>query len=410
MTQRVQKSVVLGTLRDIPTRKLALRALEKALAGINSVEYRPKAILSYGDFAQKWMDTVLVQHKPSSQNSEKVHMNRYIVPFFQNWQIADITPALVQQFVASLRVAPKTVRNIYSTFRSSWKTARMWGFTDRNVCEGIVMPRLNPVERRAFTVDEMKRIIEAAEEPFKTFFWLAAETGMRIGELCGIRNADINLARGTVQVRQAVWNGKIGSPKTGNAQRSFAISASLREHLGKFLSGGAGLEEGSDSLRLVFRTSTDKPWDSRFIIRCHLHPLLDKLGIASGGMHGFRHGNATALISGGADIKTVAARLGHSDPSITLKVYTHVLKSRDREVAEELGQLLCQSKSSAFGQKSESNQTVAGNGQDQKTKTGMDNAGSINDSNVPIAFPGNLPMAPLQAVSMSYTTATTPAV
>src|SRR6185437_1761677 len=98
--------------------------------------------------------------------------------------------------------------------------------------------------------------------------------------------------------------------------------------------------EGRDPLSLLFHTANGKPLDPRFIVRDKLHTILDRLGIEHGGLHAFRHGNATALISGGADIKTVAARLGHSDPSITLKVYTHVLKSRDREVAEELGNLL----------------------------------------------------------------------
>jgi len=333
--RRIHRTVVLGTLQELPTKKLAQRELEKHLDSINSVETRPRMIATFGDFSARWIETVLPQHKPSSQNAEKAHMQKHIVPFFKDWKMGDITPALVQQFVSSIKAAPKTVRNIYATFRSAWKTARLWGYVDKNACEGIVLPRLNPVERRAFTVEEMQKIIQAAEEPFKTFFWLASETGMRIGELCGIRWEDIDLSAGRLSVWQSVWNGEAQSPKSATAARSMALSAPLVQHL------KSQVQVRTDSVRLVFHTRAGRPWDPRYVLRDNLHRLCDSLGIPRGGMHAFRHGNATALIAGGADVKTVAARLGHSDPSITLKVYAHALQARDREVAEDFGKILC---------------------------------------------------------------------
>jgi hypothetical protein len=192
-------------IEEFPTRKLALREIERRLASINSPSYRPTHKMLFADFAQRWTDTVLPMHKPSSQNSEKAHLKCYIRPFFDSMYLHEITPMHVQKFVASLRNAPKTVRNIYATFRSMWKLGKGWGVVERNVCEGIKMPRLNPVERPTFTIEQMQQIIQAAEEPFKTFFWLASETGMRAGELIGLRICDVDISRCQVSVRQSLY-------------------------------------------------------------------------------------------------------------------------------------------------------------------------------------------------------------
>lgn len=316
-------------VEEFPTRKLAQRELERRLTSINSPDYRPTHKMLFADFAQRWTDTVLPMHKPSSQSSEKAHLARYIRPFFDSMYLHEITPMHVQKFVASLRNAPKTVRNIYATFRSMWKLGKGWGVIERNVCEGIKMPRLNPVERPTFTIEQMQQIIQAAEEPFKTFFWLAAETGMRSGELCGLRWEDVNTKTGTVQVRQSVWRGQVGSPKSVAGCRSFGISLQLCQHL-------AGRRRPNDC-GLLFHTSTGQPWDSRFIVRDKLRPILVQLEIPMAGLHAFRHGNATYRLQQGEDVKTLATRLGHADPSITLKVYAHA--SQGNELTGKMGKI-----------------------------------------------------------------------
>ena len=323
--ERLRKAVVLGTTKDFPTKRLAQRALDTFLSRINSPEYRPQVVTRYAEFAKRWIDTVLPMHKPSSQNSERAHMKKHLIPYFGEMALTDISEGTVQQFLSGLKLNPKTIRNIYATFRSSWKTAKQWGMVQRKM-EGVVMPRLLPVDRPAFTMEQMQAIVAAAEEPFKTFFWLAAETGMRAGELCGLRWTDIE--DGQVRVRQSVWRGTVGSPKSVAGTRTVPISAQLSEHL----AGRANADGG-----LLFHTNSGAPWDTRFIVRDKLHPLLERLGFTGAGLHAFRHGNATYRLQQGEDVKTLAARLGHSDASITLRVYAHAAKHGGRELSNEMG-------------------------------------------------------------------------
>ena len=107
-----------------------------------------------------------------------------------------------------MRVSPKTVRNIYVTLQIMWKSARAWKYVSHDITEGVVLPHRTKAHRKHFAVEELRRILIAADEPFKTFYWLAIETGMRAGELCALRAEDV--APGRLRVRQSVWRGKFG--------------------------------------------------------------------------------------------------------------------------------------------------------------------------------------------------------
>jgi len=78
----------------------------------------------------------------------------------------------------------------------------------------VVLPKRHRVAQRFYPIDEIQRILEAAQEPERTLYWLAAETGMRGGELCGLQVTDFDLERGLVRVNRNVWRGKIQSTKS----------------------------------------------------------------------------------------------------------------------------------------------------------------------------------------------------
>jgi integrase len=170
---------------------------------------------------------------------------------------------------------------------------------------------------------------------YRTFFWLAAETGLRAGALTGLTLEDIDVENRVVRVRQSVWRGRVQSPKTANALREFAISEPLAERLSDQL-----LARTSDPVRLLWRTSRGTPWDANLVVKRKLHPLLAKLGITRTGLHAFRHGNATILDRNHVPVKLRQTRLGHSDIRMSIGRYAHVVGENDRKIASTLGELL----------------------------------------------------------------------
>ena len=333
--RRIERSEVLGSKLDFPTKRLALRELEKRLCVVNDPRCRARPTATFAEFASRWESLVLTQHKPSTQATIRSHLHKHLIPFFGRWQMRDIGPEEVQRFVSSVKVSGKTAKNLFGTIQMLWKSARTWGYVAHDAVSGVVLPKRHRVSRRFFSVEEIQRILASADEPYRTFYWLAVETGMRAGELCGLRVSDFDLERGLVSVRQSVWRGKFQSPKSENAMRCFALSPRLLAHVADFLKRWKANERG-----LLFATRNGTPWDANLLVKRKLYPLLDSLGIERGGLHAFRHANSTLMDRLGVPLKVRQERLGHSDPSLTLGVYTHVASEDDVRFVTQLDGIL----------------------------------------------------------------------
>ena len=169
-------------------------------------------------------------------------------------------------------------------------------------------------------------------------YGLAAETGPRAGELCGITLDDLDMERRLLFVRQSAWRGKLGDPKTEASIRVVELSSQACEHLSKFLECWRP-NEG----RLLFATKNGTPWDANLLLKRKFQPLLVKLGIRvsrGNGFHAFRHANGTMMDRLGTPLKVRQERLGHSDPRITQAIYTHVASEDSRRVAAQLGEAI----------------------------------------------------------------------
>lgn len=335
--RRVEKKEVLGTKKEFPTKKLAIREMESRLTPINSVNYRALRASTFADFAQLWEKNALSQHKPSTQSAIKSQLKKWLVRYFGGKAMREIGCNEIQDFIRWNTLGPKSCRNMVLTLRMMWKSAQAWGYVTHEPFTGLVYPKVGRQARLFFTMDEIQRILAAAPGPLKTFYWLAAETGMRSGELCGLRIEDMDLENCLIHVKQTVWGGKVQvSPKTDNAIRSFAISSRLRDHLVEYVATWR-----PNLHNFVFATKNGTPWDRNLVVKRKLHPLLDKLKIARCGMHAFRHTNGSLMDRLQTPMKVRQERLGHAAGSnITMVVYTHTVSADDRKVAEELGAIL----------------------------------------------------------------------
>jgi integrase len=223
--------------------------------------------------------------------------------------------------------------NILGTLSSMLNRAKDWGY----ICEGVQKRKLVLPDRgikksvRFFTADECRRIIAAAVNPYRSMYALAVMTGLRVGEVLGLRWEDIDFEQGTVRICQTVWRGEIQSPKTIGSEDVLPmpgpLSVILRQHLKSWKPNPHGL---------IFVNSRSNPWIAENVVRDHLGPLLEALKIPHGGFHAFRHAHSTLLIHGGASVKVAQEQLRHADPRITIARYSHVIGDARREAVERL--------------------------------------------------------------------------
>lgn len=208
------------------------------------------------------------------------------------------------------------------------------GVVAHNPFDGLVLPKRGLVRVHTFSLEETQGIINSASEPYRTFYSILAETGIRGGEICALRVADVDLENAVIHVRQSVWRGQIQTVKSRKGNRRLPISARLVECLRLYLRTWR-----PNALGLLFATKMGTPWDHSLVRKRKFHPLLTRLGIPKCGFHAFRHGNATLLDQIGAPMAVRQDRLGHAEAQTTMG-YTHAVTADERTTTDDLGRIL----------------------------------------------------------------------
>lgn len=333
--RRVSRNREIGSLKEFPTKRLAERELERILSEINREDYRPVVSSTFEVFAPKWMTTVMVHHKPSTQHGERSVINNHLLPAFGRMSWREITAEALQAWVSSQTDAANSVRNRITTLREMWVSAKAWGYTTLNPFEGLKQPSVVKGHSYFFSIEESLAILNELKGWQHTLVRILVETGMRPGEAAGLKAQSGRVLR----VSQSVFNGKIQTPKSANAYREFAISAELEAEIATLTPRNG----------LLFTTSTGRPICMKNFLKWTLDPILEKLGIkakakAMGlkcGSYAFRHGNVTEMRRRGVPLKTIQKRVGHSAGSgITDEFYVHPVDEDDIRAADLWGELL----------------------------------------------------------------------
>jgi integrase len=301
--------------------------------------YRPGRIATLAEFAERWRVHVLSQRKPSTGKAAESHLRCHILPQFGSMRLDQLGMENLQAFLSKLsrRHSRKTVLNVIGTLSAMLNMAKLWGY----VCEGmssrgLALPSQGEKTRaRFFAADEARRIIAEATEPYGTIFAVAAMTAVRPGELFVLKIEDLDFARRLIFIRRSVWYGKIQAPKSQSSVAALPMPERLAVRLQAYLKIWK-----PNAARLLFATSRGTPLGANNVVQRKLWPILDQLGIPRCGLHAFRHTHSSLLLEVGASPTVAQAQLRHSDPRITLGIYSHVLGDSHRQAVERVAEIL----------------------------------------------------------------------
>jgi integrase len=289
---------------------------------------RERKTATFEGFAEIWENDYLILSKRSTQSSVKTQL-RLLKAEFGKKDMRTIDAGDIQRLIAKLTRdgrEPKTIRNLWGTISLMWQAALAQKFVDA-VLPKPKLPKMVRKKPRFYTLEDVGRIIASTTGTQRVLYWLLAETGIRCGELAGLRITDVGLDRITIE--QSVWGGQEQAPKTQNAVRVIAISPQLSELLWKQI----GLQKALGR-SLVFTAGNGSPLDMNIERSRRLAPLLESLELPKGGYHAFRHFNVSIMDSLRVPLKTIQERIGHSlTGSFTLDVYGHALDWKSNEDA-----------------------------------------------------------------------------
>lgn len=244
-------------------------------------------------------------------------------------------------------LSPQTIKHYHGFLSSVLETAVKWGVILNNPCKRVDPPKVPKKELNFLDGDELRVLIAALDkEPIETkcLFYIAIYTGMRRSELLGLEWEDIDFENNLIHIRRtSQYTTKNGiytdTTKTEQSKRTLKVMPSLmniiKEHKTEQAKERLKLGDRWQNCNRLFTNLDGSPMALNTPYK-RLQKLLEDNGLKQVTFHSLRHSNASLLIFQGTDIKTVSKRLGHSQTSTTMNIYTHQIKEADELAAEAL--------------------------------------------------------------------------
>jgi len=338
------------------TKKDADKYLSKTLTEMSTGTYIQASTLLVDEYLDRWLqDAARGRVRARTFDDYSDLLKRYVSPAFGNVRLCDLRPLDIQNLYTNMQVnslSARTVRYTHAVLNSALKQAVKWFMLSQNPAALVELPKLTRKEMSALSVDEAARFLAAAnQDRFALLFALALSTGMRPEEYLALQWKDVDLDKGVVTVQRAlVWRDKkqgwsFTEPKTAKSRRNIPLPASIVRSLTshKARQSEQRLKAGKKYKNndLVFATRKGAPLMRRNILRCHFRPVLERAGLpASIRLYDLRHTCATLLLAANEHPKVVSERLGHSNITLTLDTYSHVLPSMQHAASEKLERML----------------------------------------------------------------------
>lgn len=302
-------------------------------------------------FLQDWLDRRSRDLKPTTMDRYRSLVATHVLPVMGSTALADLTPLAIEDMLAGITegrrrkaVSGRVAQQARMVLGRALKDAVRLGLLPANPVDRTERPKHTGRKARAFTPDQLDKLFEAAKDSkLLPFLELASYTGMRRGELLGLKWADVDLRAGVLTVRRTIaarYKGEsIQPPKTKAGERkvtlpSLAIEAleeqRRRQSDERLVAGDGWKDEG-----WVFTTRTGGYHNPRNLSR-DFTSWRDKAGIPALPFHALRHTNVTMRLAAGVRLETVSKQIGHANLGTTTDVYGHLLPETDKEATEAL--------------------------------------------------------------------------
>ena len=327
------------------TQKSALKQLHQLLDLYRDIDLTEECRMTLGEWMDKWMDEYMIfTIKENTIKGYRSQIDHQIKPFIGHKQLASLTTADIQKFYNKIkkegRVHPhpihghvlsdSMVRKIHMMLHEAMEVAVRERYIVRNPTDNTTIPKKTTTEKQVLDDSQLNRFLEAIQgEPYwHDFFYVEVMTGLRRGEICGIKWSDIDFNEGTLCIKRSVSTKEgggvsIGETKTDAGVRTIIMPPSVATLLWK---------KRSDAINEWVFPHYTNPSDPLHPSSAYkkLKTLLKRLELPLLRFHDLRHTFATQATDGGVDPKTLAGILGHTDASFTLDTYTHVTSDMQR--------------------------------------------------------------------------------
>lgn len=337
------------------TRKLCQEWLKKMQAQVDGGLSFAGTQMQLGTYMEMWMQNIQENRRPKTVIGYRAIANNYVLPAFGNTRLNELQPVKIERFLTIKQqegVGDRTCQLIFALLHVVLKSAVRKGLIGRNPMDAVEKPKVrNPKQKITLSSKEVQQFLITADgDRNAALYHLAISSGMREGELLGLKWSDIDWNQNHLKVERQIQRipkeGLVfAPPKTQSGLRTIALGTmtmeKLREHKQEQKLECEEAGERWVENDLVFCTTIGTPSDPHNLLK-KFKRMLETAGLPVMCFHNLRHTSITlALNEIGVPIKEAQHRAGHASPSTTINIYGgNVTTSLDERTAQELDNLI----------------------------------------------------------------------
>lgn len=326
------------------TQKELTAKLRQSIEAYQGVELTEESRMTLGQWLEQWLKNIAPTIRPSTLNRYEGTVRNHIVPYIGDKPITQITEKDIQKLYDTLahhgnrntgeRLASGTIRGIHAMFHEAMGAAQQAGLIPQNPTEDIDAPKFSCKGKKVLTDEQLEKFMETIQRDsvWCDFFYTELTTGLRRGEICGLKWEEFDEVHGTLKIRRTIHEEKGGKltawdTKTAAGTRTIHLSPST-----------AALLRGRKKTALT-EWIFPHPWKPEQPTRPsaayeRMKVLLKEAGLPDLRFHDLRHTFATHALTSGVDVKTLSGILGHTRAAFTLDTYTHTTGDMQKRAAE----------------------------------------------------------------------------
>ena len=344
--RRQQWRTIKGTKRD------AEHELVEILQSLETGSYIKPNRITVGEYLQQWSETYALMHtSPRTAESYQSEVQNHLIPGLGAISLCQLQPQQIENYYAHALtkgrsdgkggLSSRTVLYHHRILSEALSHAVKMGLVNHNVAQVVQPPKPGRAKIATLASEDLPRFLNVAREtPYSVLFFTALSTGMRLGELLGLRWCDVDLDSESLSVVQTLYKRcgvcEMREPKSPHSQRQIAMPKSLitllEQHKAIQEAQKVLLAKPLTKSDLVFAHPNGKPFDPG-VVSHRFSEVLKKAGLPHIRFHDLRHTHATLLLKANVHPKVVSERLGHANIGITLDTYSHVLPDLQKTAA-----------------------------------------------------------------------------